>query len=98
MVELLQRNIGIIADGHTDYTIIQHILESILSGNYSSPSELEFVELRRQSIRDYVDRYWRDSQSAPALPSQAAIKFRNNVLSVLVTALMNLAMSWILEL
>lgn len=57
MVELLQRNIGIIADGGSDYTILRHIVESILEGNYSSPSELEFVELRRQSIRDYVDRY-----------------------------------------
>ena len=86
MLELLQRNIGIIADGGSDYTIIRHIVESILSGNYSSPSELEFVELRRQSIRDSVDRYWRDSKTDPALPSQAAIKFRNNVLSVLLTA------------
>lgn len=86
MVELLQRNIGIIADGGSDYTIIQHIVESILSGNYSSPSELKFVELRRQSIRDYVDKYWRDSKTDPALPSQAAIKFRNNVSSVLVAA------------
>jgi hypothetical protein len=65
MVELLQRNIGIIADGGSDYAIFKRIVECIIEGNYSSPSEVNFVELRNQSIRDYVDRTPFPSQFSP---------------------------------
>lgn len=85
MVELLQRNVGIIADGGSDYAIFKCMIKCIIEGNYSSPSEVNFVELRRQSIRDYVDRYWKNTKKGdPALPSLPAIELRNKVLLVLI--------------
>ena len=84
MVELLQRNVAIIADGGSDYAIFKRIIECIIEGNYSSPSEVNFVELRNQSIRDYVDRYWTNTKkSDPALPSPPAIELQNKIFSEL---------------
>ncbi|MEY3404353.1 MAG: hypothetical protein RLZZ86_3975 [Cyanobacteriota bacterium] len=54
---MLARNIGIIGDGATDIAIFQKISECILSDEDQNNVTLNYIELRRQTIHDAVDKY-----------------------------------------
>jgi len=52
MAELLKRKIAIVRDGGSDYPIFQKIVKIILEANNECPTDLVFVDLSRQSLRD----------------------------------------------
>lgn len=52
------RNIGIVADGATDYQIFSRFIQCLLLNGGLSGTRFNVYKLRRQTLRDYVDRYW----------------------------------------
>jgi hypothetical protein len=50
----MQRQIGIISDGETDYRVFKKIIETLLS------TQVNVIDLRRQTLHDAVDKYWKD--------------------------------------
>ena len=85
---MLARNVGIIADGGSDIAIFRTLLDRILSANRSTPSQLEFIELRRQTVRDSLDKYWREASRSNqyALPHKPAVNLMNQVSGLLMNA------------
>lgn len=72
-------NVGIIGDGATDYQILLKMVECAV------PWDVNGYELGRQSFRDAVDRYWRDSDRAEDcwFPQKPALDLRKAVSGVL---------------
>lgn len=83
----MTRNIGIVGDGSTDRAIFQKIIQVML-GNSSTPEQLNFVELKRPNLRDFVDNYWKDAnkQNQYYLPSPPAVKLQNEVTNTILGA------------
>lgn len=83
----MTRNIGIVGDGTTDRAIFQKIIQVML-GNSSTPEQLNFVELKRPNLRDFVDNYWKDAnkQNQYYLPSTPAVKLQNEVTNTILGA------------
>ncbi|OQW93237.1 MAG: hypothetical protein BWK79_12225 [Beggiatoa sp. IS2] len=52
------RRIGIISDGETDYRVFKKIVETLLS------NEVKVIELRKQTLHDAVDKYWKDKSQS----------------------------------
>lgn len=77
-----KRNIGVVADGPTDRLIFLKIAESILS------EEMNQIELRRQSIRDAIDKYWAEANRTGCywLPDKPAETLRNSTVAMLTGA------------
>lgn len=50
----MYRNIGIISDGETDYLVFKKIVETLHS------DRVNVIDLRRQTLHDAVDKYWKD--------------------------------------
>jgi hypothetical protein len=69
------RHIGIIGDGETDYRVFKKIAEILLA------NEVEVIELRRQTLHDAVDKYWKD------------IRKNDSILQKEVKAILNAALS-----
>jgi len=84
----MQRNIGIIFDGSTDYEIISKLVEVILTDDISAPSELNFIKLR-QSLRDSIDTYWRKTTTSKEyyLPKSPAKDLQSDIITNLKSAL-----------
>lgn len=53
--------IGIIGDGPTDLSIVGRLAECAATLNVSRTLSVELIELRRQNLRDAVDRYWQEA-------------------------------------
>lgn len=82
------RNIGIVGDGETDREIFSKLIQCILLNSGLSGTSLNIYKLNRQTLRDYVDRYW-DSATRKGnyyLPNQPAIELQNNITNTLVAA------------
>lgn len=75
-------NVGVIGDGATDYRILLKIVECVI------PWYVNEYELRGQSFRDAVDRYWSDSGRTNDcwFPQEAATTLSDAVLRILYTA------------
>jgi hypothetical protein len=89
MTELLKRKIGIVRDGGSDYPIFQKIVEVILEANHGCPTDLIFVDLSRQSLRDPIDAYWQATKNSSeySLPSDPAKALRNKIAGLLLTGI-----------
>ncbi|MDM8551322.1 hypothetical protein QUF72_14655 [Desulfobacterales bacterium HSG2] len=79
---MAKRNVGIVGDGATDRLVFLKLATIILSGGINQ------VELRRQNIRDAIDRYWKDASTKNEyfFPSKPAITLRNSIIRVLTGA------------
>jgi hypothetical protein len=86
---MIERNIGIIADGATDIAIFKKICECILSHPSDNNFTLNYIELKRQTIHDYVDRYCRETKKnndVCYLTGEQASQFRKSVTNTLYAA------------
>lgn len=84
---MVKRNIGVIGDGSTDRLIFIEIVKAIMVGE-SLENHLNFVELERQSLRVYVDKYWREANRRDEyyLPGEPAKKLQRMVANELTGA------------
>ena len=82
------RRIGIIGDGPTDRKIFSKIAQCLLRSDDGEIESLQIIELKRQNIRDYVDRYWRtaDKTQEYFLPSEPATELLNGIMNTLLGA------------
>ena len=89
MTELLRRKIGIVRDGGSDYPIFQKIVKVILEADNQCPTDLDFFDLSRQSLRDPIDAYWQATKKSNqySLPSDSAQVLRNKITSLLLTGI-----------
>ena len=78
--------IGIIGDGPTDSKVIGRLAECIVSYGHSKTPQI--IELRRQNIRDAVDRYWRDTSKSNnyQIRGEAGKRLQGQVFAMLRTA------------
>jgi len=82
----LKRNIGIVGDGATDIAIFKKICECILSNEEQNDVPPNYIELKRQTIHDYVERYCKEVSKVNSvcyLTGEQASKFRKSVASTL---------------
>ena len=75
---MIDRNIGIISDGPTDWLIFRKLVETIVREKQPNTT-LNFVQLKRQSLRDQIDRYWQEASREnnyhlPAEPANHLLK------------------------
>ncbi|OCR01783.1 hypothetical protein BCD67_13745 [Oscillatoriales cyanobacterium USR001] len=82
------RNIGIVSDGATDYQIFSKFIKCLLLNGGLSGTGFNTYELRRQTLRDYVDRYWNSAnkKSNYYLPGEPAVELQKNITNILVAA------------
>jgi hypothetical protein len=86
---MLERNIGIIGDGATDIAIFQKISECILSNGLEDKISLNYIDLKRQTIYDHVDRYCREANKVNNvcyLTGEQASHLKKSVTGTLFTA------------
>ncbi len=86
---MLARNIGIIGDGATDRAIFKKISECILSDEDQNNVTLNYIELRRQTIHDAVDKYCREADKiidGCYLTGKQALDFKHSVTNTLYGA------------
>ena len=80
------RCVGVIGDGSTDREVVGRIAEVLLEDT------CVVHELRRQSIRDGIDKFWKDARSADGcgFPGEPADSLSRVVVSVLRAAFADL--------
>lgn len=86
---MLERNIGIIGDGATDVAIFQKISQCILSDKLEDKISLNYIDLKRQTIYDYIDRYCREANKVNNvcyLTGEQASQLKKSVTGTLFTA------------
>ncbi|MBD2295663.1 hypothetical protein H6G06_19830 [Anabaena sphaerica FACHB-251] len=86
---MLERNIGIVGDGATDIAIFRKISECILSDGEQNNVTLNYIELRRQTIHDAVEKYCREANKITDgcyLTGKQALDFKNSVTNTLYGA------------
>jgi len=71
----MQRYIGIIGDGPTDYLVFKKIVETLL------PNTVAVIDLRRQTLHDAVDKYWKDTNKNRDLLKKAVKGILHTALS-----------------
>lgn len=79
------RYIGIVGDGSTDREILWKIVQSVLEESDTNSLSLEPVMLPEQSIRDYVDDFWKEvaQNGGCGFPGDPARNLTNNVIDTL---------------
>jgi hypothetical protein len=85
----MTRNIGIIGDGPTDLQIFGEITKCVLEdAAQHGNSFTNIIELKRNSIRDSLDRYWNEAskENTYYLPGKPAVVFQGQVTNVLYGA------------
>ncbi len=85
---MIDRNIGIISDGPTDWLIFRKLVETIV-GEKQSNTTLNFVKLKRQSLRDQIDRYWQEAsrENNYYLPAEPANRLLKEAVGIIRQAL-----------
>jgi len=69
------RRIGIIGNGETDYQVFKKIAEILLS------NEVKVIELRKQTLHDAVDKYWKDTRKNYSILQKAVKGILSTALS-----------------
>ncbi len=82
------RNIGIVGDGETDRAIFEKFIQCVLLNGTFNTTSFNICKLSRQTVRDYVDRYWKSATRSQNyyLPSEPASELQNNITNTLVAA------------
>jgi hypothetical protein len=86
---MLERNIGIVGDGATDRAVFKKISECILSNGEQDDESLNYIELKRKTIHDYVERYCKEVSGVNNicyLTGEQASQFRKSVTNTLYAA------------
>lgn len=81
------RKVGIIGGGPTDRKIFGKIVQCLLLQD-ASETGVKVIELKRQNIRDFVDRYWKEASKTDDyfLPGKPATTLLNQITSTLLGA------------
>lgn len=68
------RHVGIIGDGETDYRVFRKIVETLLV------NEVKIVELRRQTLHDAIEKYWKNTRKNDSILQKAVTGILNAAL------------------
>ncbi|MBM4031589.1 MAG: hypothetical protein FJ291_07365 [Planctomycetes bacterium] len=81
------RYIGVVGDGGTDREILGCVVQHVLQEGGAEGQPLMVVHLRRQNMRDYLDKYWRlVAQSGTAIAGEPSRTLQRGVIATLYGA------------